>query len=64
MSFSRVALKAGDKEIRFDPAMVPPFDHVSLTQPQGAHRTFERGTVLYKLLNDYGAEVAGSATVE
>ncbi|RQV78436.1 fimbria/pilus periplasmic chaperone [Burkholderia anthinoferrum] len=64
VSFSRVALKAGDKEIEFDPAMVPPFDHVSLTQPQGAHRAFERGTVSYKLLNDYGAEVAGSATVE
>ncbi|WP_175924390.1 fimbria/pilus periplasmic chaperone [Burkholderia latens] len=64
VSFGRVALKTGDKEIQFDPAMVPPFDHVLLTQPQGTHRTFERGTVSYKLLNDYGAEVAGSATVE
>ena len=64
VSFGRVVLKAADTEIQFDPAMVPPFDHVSFTQPQGAHRTFARGTVSYKLLNDYGAEVAGTATVQ
>ncbi|MET1531210.1 fimbria/pilus periplasmic chaperone [Burkholderia sola] len=64
VSFGRVALKAGDTEIQFDPAMVPPFDHVKFTQPQGAHRAFARGTVSYKLINDYGAEVAGSAAIE
>ncbi|MGU3778292.1 fimbria/pilus periplasmic chaperone [Burkholderia metallica] len=64
VSFSRVALKVGDKDIPFEPAMVPPFDHVSLTQPSGAHSTFVRGAVSYGVLNDYGAEVAGSAAVE
>ncbi|KWE58087.1 pilus assembly protein [Burkholderia ubonensis] len=64
VSFSRVALKVGDKEIQFDPSMVPPFDHVSFAQQRGAHSTLARGTVSYKLLNDYGAEVVGSATVE
>ncbi|MBR8300502.1 fimbria/pilus periplasmic chaperone [Burkholderia dolosa] len=64
VSFSRVTLKAGDREIQFDPSMVPPFDHVSFVQQKGAHAALARGTVSYRLLNDYGAEVAGSATVE
>jgi chaperone protein EcpD len=59
-----VTLKAGDREIQFDPSMVPPFDHVSFVQQKGAHAALARGTVSYRLLNDYGAEVAGSATVE
>ncbi|PCE31208.1 pilus assembly protein [Burkholderia ubonensis subsp. mesacidophila] len=64
VSFSRVELKAGDKEIRFDPSMVAPFGHLSFMQQQGTRSTLARGTVSYKLLNDYGAEVAGSATAE
>ncbi|WP_088505565.1 fimbria/pilus periplasmic chaperone [Burkholderia ubonensis] len=64
VSFSRVALKAGDKEIQFDPSMVAPFGHVSFTQQPGTRSTLARGAISYKLLNDYGAEVAGSATAE
>ncbi|WP_439896554.1 fimbria/pilus periplasmic chaperone [Burkholderia ubonensis] len=64
VSFSRVALKAGDKEIQFDPSMVAPFGHVSFTQQPRTRSTLARGAISYKLLNDYGAEVAGSATAE
>ncbi|WP_088505842.1 fimbria/pilus periplasmic chaperone [Burkholderia ubonensis] len=64
VSFSRVVLKAGDKEIQFDPSMVAPFGHVSFTQQPGTRSTLARGAISYKLLNDYGAEVAGSATAE
>ncbi|WP_088500908.1 fimbria/pilus periplasmic chaperone [Burkholderia ubonensis] len=64
VSFSHVALKAGDKEIQFDPSMVAPFGQVSFTQQPGTRSTLARGAISYKLLNDYGAEVAGSATAE
>ncbi|ACB69072.1 Pili assembly chaperone, N-terminal (plasmid) [Burkholderia ambifaria MC40-6] len=64
VSFSRVALKVGNEEIQFDPSMAAPFDHMLLVQKPGTARVPVRGTVSYMLLNDYGAEVAGSATAE
>ncbi|KGV35371.1 hypothetical protein X985_3728 [Burkholderia pseudomallei MSHR4012] len=64
ISISQATAKSGDKSVQFDPGMVPPFGSKEFVSKHDISTLSTHAEIAYKLLNDYGAEVAGSATAE
>ncbi|WP_082745096.1 MULTISPECIES: fimbria/pilus periplasmic chaperone [Burkholderia] len=64
ISISQATVKSGDRSVRLDPGMVAPFGSREFVSKQDISRLSAHAEISYKLLNDYGAEVAGTATAE
>ncbi|WP_454725005.1 MULTISPECIES: fimbria/pilus periplasmic chaperone [Cupriavidus] len=65
ISFSRVALKSGEREVSFNQDMVAPFGHHDFERKPGEPGlTKAAAQVSYGVLNDYGAEVKDTAMAE